>query len=267
MKPDLQKLGDRPLVIVDDRWSSWVRQKRDQVQTGRLPLIGAALSPEQTSRVLGLMSRFFVEQVPSGPIRPDGTFGWIGGVKPQSTIEFLLALSLSLQEDFAVMVPDDEGVLRAQVLSVHFASGWSPKEKLGQSMAAIHEPVAENTALIRSAAAMSQAMLTKGPFVRHVWTIAGTDALARAPGEDTMRNVTQIEDLWFRCERQVTVPLWGEASLFLIRVDVQPLVQMIRLPERRALLEAALRSMSPEVLAYKNIARAAEIILDEAVRE
>lgn len=254
-------------MIVDDRWSSWVQKKRDQVQAGTLPLIGAALPPEQLSQVVGLVSRFFVEQVPNGPIRADGTFGWIGGVKPQSTKEFLLALSLSLQEDFAVMVPDAQGVLRAQILSIYFASGWSPDEKLGQSMAEIHEPVAENAALMRSATAMSQAMVAKGPFVRYVWTIAGTDALARAPGEDTMTDLTRFEDLWFRCERQVTVPLWGEASLFLIRVDVQPLAQMIQAPGRRALLETALRSMSPEVLAYKNIARAAKIILDEAVRE
>lgn len=254
-------------MIVDDRWSSWVQKKRDHVRAGRLPLVGAALPPEQLSQVVGLISRLFVEQVPCGPIRSDGVFEWIGGIKPQSTMEFLLGLSLSLQEDFAVMVPDAHGVLRAQMLSVYFASGWSPEEKLGQSMAAIHEPVAENMALMRSASAMSQAMVSKGPFVRHVWTIAGTDALARAPGEDTMTAVTRVADLWFRCERQVTVPLWGAASLFLIRVDVQPLVEMLRAPGRRALLEAALRSMSPEVLAYKGIARAAKIILDEAVRD
>lgn len=162
------------------------------------------------------------------------------------------------------MVPDAGGSLRAQILSVYFASGWSPEEKLGQSMAAIHEPVAENQALMKSAMAMSQAMLQKGPFVRYVWTLAGSDALARAPGQDTMTSVTRWEDLWFRSERQITVPLWGQASLFLIRVDVRPLVQMVETPERRAVLEAALRSMSPEVLAYKSIERAARLILEKA---
>lgn len=163
------------------------------------------------------------------------------------------------------MVPDEEGALRAQILSVYFASGWAPQEKLGQSMAAIHEPVAENQALIRSTTAMSQAMLHKGPFVRSVWTLAGSDALARAPGEDTMGSISQVEDLWFRSERQVTVPLAGEASLFLIRVDVRPLVQMIQAPQHRAILEAALRSMSPEVLRYKSIERAARLILANSV--
>lgn len=267
IKPDLQKLGDRPLVIVDDRWYSWVQKKRDQARAGRLPLIGAEIPSERISQVRGLISRFFLEQVSSGPIGADGTFRWIGAVKPRTDMEFLLALSLSLQEDFAVMVPDAQGVLRAQMLSIYFASGWSPEEKLGQSMAEIHEPVAENAALMRSATAMSQAMVSKGPFVRYVWTIAGTDALSRAPGEDTMGAVSQIEDLWFRSERQVTIPLWGEASLFLIRVDIQPLVQMTQTPGRRALLEAALRSMSPDVLAYKNIARAARIILGELARD
>ncbi len=265
VRPDLQKLGDRPLVIVDDQWSSWVAQKRHQIRAGTLPLVGAAMSAEALSHVTGLLSRWFWEQVPNGPLRPDGSFGWIGGVKPRSDIEFLVGLTLSLQEDFAVMIPDADGSLRAQILSVYFASGWSPKEKLGQSMAAIHEPVAENRALMKSTAAMSQAMVSKGPFVRYVWTLAGSDALARAPGQDTMASVARWEDLWFRSERQITVPLWGRASLFLIRVDVRPLVQMVETPERRAVLEAALRSMSPEVLAYKSIERAARLILERAL--
>lgn len=264
VKPDLQKLGARPLVIVDDHWSSWVAQKQDQIRAGRLPLVGAAMSAEALSDVTGLLSRWFREQLPRGPVCPDGSFGWLGGVKPRSDLEFLVGLTLSLQEDFAVMVPDAGGSLRAQILSVYFASGWSPEEKLGQSMAAIHEPVAENQALMKSAMAMSQAMLQKGPFVRYVWTLAGSDALARAPGQDTMTSVTRWEDLWFRSERQITVPLWGQASLFLIRVDVRPLVQMVETPERRAVLEAALRSMSPEVLAYKSIERAARLILEKA---
>ncbi len=235
------------------------------MRTGRLPLVGAGISSEALSRVTGLLSRWLREQLPTGPLRPDGGFGWIGGVKPRSDIEFLVGLTLSLQEDFAVMVPDADGSLRAQILSVYFASGWSPEEKLGQSMAAIHEPVADNRALMKSTAAMSQAMVHKGPFVRYVWTLAGSDALARAPGEDTMASVARWEDLWFRSERQITVPLWGEASLFLIRVDVRPLVQMLETPERWAILEAALRSMSPEVLAYKSIERAARLILGKSL--
>ncbi len=252
------------MVIVDDQWSSWVGQKRDLIFAGKLPLVGAAMTSGALSRVTELLSRWFTDQVPNGPIRPDGTLGWIGGFKPASDLEFLVGLTLSLQEDFAVMVPDADGSLRAQILSVYFASGWSPEEKLGQSMAKIHEPVAENQALMKSTAAMSQAMVSKGPFVRYVWTLAGSDALARAPGQDTMASVTRFEDLWFRSERQITVPLWGEASLFLIRVDIRPLVQMVETPARRAILEAALRSMSPEVLAYKSIERAARLILAES---
>ena len=261
VKPDLQKLGDKPLVIVDEHWASWVRQKRDQIQGGRMPLVGAGVTSAALSRIRALLTQSFIERLPNGPLGTDGAFRWLGDFRPKSDLAFLSALTLSLQEDFAVMVPDEEGTLRAQILSVYFASGWSPEEKLGQSMATIHEPVAENQALIRSTAAMSQAMLNKGPFVRSVWTLAGSDALARAPGEDTMGSVNKLEDLWFRSERQVTVPLAGEASLFLIRVDVRPLVQMIQAPGHRAVLEAALRSMSPEVLRYKSIERAARLIL------
>ena len=57
VKPDLQKLGDRPLVIVDEHWSSWVRQKGDQIRGGSVPLIGAGMSSESLARITTLLSR------------------------------------------------------------------------------------------------------------------------------------------------------------------------------------------------------------------
>lgn len=66
----------------------------------------------------------------------------------------------------------------------------------------------------------------------------------------------------FRCERQVTLglPALG-ASLFLIRVHVAPLLEVCTDPQRRARLVAALRSMSDDVVAYKNLQRLRERVL------
>jgi hypothetical protein len=65
---------------------------------------------------------------------------------------------------------------------------------------------------------------------------------------------------WFRCERQVSVPLpgspdWpGGLALFLIRLHVAPLDTVADTPIRRAVLREALASMSAATLAYKGLA-------------
>ncbi len=66
----------------------------------------------------------------------------------------------------------------------------------------------------------------------------------------------------FRCERQVTlgVPAFG-ASLFLIRIHAAPLLEVRSTRERRARLVAALRSMSDDVVAYKNLQGLRERVL------
>jgi hypothetical protein len=198
---------------------------------------------------------------PSGPIDKQGGLAWLGGFQPQSAYEFFQALTLSLQEDFVVMRPGTDGHLRASLLSVAFPSGWRPEEKLGQSMFEIHTLVAETQALQRSARALSEAMQSKGPFVRYVWTLSGSGALSRDPGEDSFVNISKAEQLWFRCERQITVPLFEQGSLFLIRVFVEPLHETLAVPGRRDRLMRSLASMSDAVLAYKGIARAREILL------
>jgi len=259
VKPDLAKLGGEPLWMEDRDWPRWTAKKRQLMAQGRYPIFAKDL-PEsdwialQQAVIQALAS-------PSGPIDARGGLAWLGGFQPQSAYEFFQALTLSLQEDFVVMRPGVDGHLRASLLSVAFPSGWRPEEKLGQSMLEIHTPVAENQALQRSARALSEAMQCKGPFVRYVWTLSGSGALSRDPGEDSFVNISKAEQLWFRCERQITVPLFDQGSLFLIRVFVEPLHETLAVPGRRDRLMQSLASMSDAVLAYKGITRAREILL------
>ena len=259
VKPDLAKLGSEPLWMEDRDWPRWTAKKRQLMALGRCPIFAKGLTERDWAAIQQAVIHALAS--PSGPINTRGGLAWLGGFEPQSAVEFFQALTLSLQEDFVVMRPGMDGHLRASLLSVAFPSGWRPEEKLGQSMFEIHTPVAENQALQRSARALSEAMQCKGPFVRYVWTLSGSGALSRDPAEDSFANISKAEQLWFRCERQITVPLFEQGSFFLIRVFVEPLHETLAAPGRRDRLMQSLASMSDAVLAYKGITRARELLL------
>jgi hypothetical protein len=188
----------------------------------------------------------------------------------------LAALSLTLQEDLVLMgwpgpgptgdaaSPDAEQGLVALAASVVSPSGWDPGERIGQPLQAIHGPVADGERLRLASTALSRAMVDKGPFVRYIWTLAPDGAMARWPGAAASPPAGggSLDDLWFRCERQVTLPLPRVgASLFLIRVFMAPLTEVAADAERRARLVASLASMSDAVIAYKGLGALRERVL------
>lgn len=261
VRPDLTKLGADPLLREDSGWQDWIQEKETLQAAGQLVLTDPRIGDLTLTELTMALCTAFQGQAPNGPIDADGGFPWLGGVHMDHPRFFLEALSLSIQEDFALMVDLDGTGLSAAVLSVCFPSGWDPREKLGHSMLTLHEPVADNQRLQSAVGAMSAAICTKGPFVRYVWTLTGDSARARRPGVDSTLNLSCADQLWFRCERQVTVPLMGKASLFLIRVLIAPLPEVINSEERLHRLSSALQSMSPQMLAYKNLTRARELVL------
>lgn len=181
----------------------------------------------------------------------------------------LAALALGVQEDLVLMgwpnpfglrdsLTDDSSVqgLVALAVSVVQPSGWVPLEKLGLPLAAIHMPVAHGEPLRDASLNLSRAMVDKGPFERFVWTLATDAAPARWPGATgaAASCAADLSDLFFRTERQVMLGLPAHgASLFLVRVQVAPLNEAAPDAQRRSQLVAALRSMSDDVVAYKNI--------------
>lgn len=260
-KPDLAKLENQPVLIEDRQWHDWIRDKERMQAADDLLLIDLRLPQHTLIELIGAIKSFFQEYAPHGPIDESGAFPWLGGLRVEDSPLFLEALSLSIQEDFAVMVDTDGTGLSAAVLSVCFPSGWDPREKLGCSMQALHDPVADNQRLQSAMPVMSAAICTKGPFVRYVWTLCGDGARGRKPGMDSTAALTSADQLWFRCERQVTIPLLGKASLFLIRVLIAPFSQVVTSQDRLDQLATALESMSPEMLAYKNLSRARELVI------
>ncbi|MGA1694707.1 MAG: heme-dependent oxidative N-demethylase subunit alpha family protein [Burkholderiaceae bacterium] len=262
IRPDLLKLGDAPILLEDSEWSEWVEDKRARLERNVLVSIQPDLEPSAVAQLAASVRQYFQRVLPDGPIDTNGRFPWLGGFEAPDEITFFNALSLSLQEDFAVMLNTSEQGLKSVILSVSFPSGWVPGERLGQSMTELHQPVADNGSLQKAMPAVSQAMTEKGPFMRTVWTLAGSAARARPPGTDDTALLTRADQLWFRHERQLTLPLGGGACLFLIRVMLAPYRSVIREAQDYARLMAALNSMSDAVVAYKNLAHASALVRD-----
>jgi len=201
---------------------------------------------------------------------------------------FLGALAMSLQEDLVLMEQAPDGAPRAAVFHVSFPSAWDPAAKLGQDLLALHAPVADNALLQSAAPRLGKALVEKGPFVRWVWTVTadprwrawpplsallpegtaepasggrpGAAGAAGMPGAAGVAGVLGHEPvavgeqpLYFRLERQTTMPLGDGYGLFLIRVQVRPLADVLAQPGRLALLQASLRSMSAAMVRYKSL--------------
>lgn len=262
VRPDLAKLGGAPVLLEDHEWPEWVLEKRALLKDDRLVLVEPGFDRHESGRLVVAVRQFFQSALGvTGPIDATGRFAWLNNFMPRGDGEFWSALSLSLQEDFAVMLNTDARGLRSVILSVAFPSGWTPSQRLGQSMSALHEPVADSAALHQSMQTMSQAMTEKGPFVRTVWTLAGSSSRARPPGPDDTIRLIHADQLWFRHERQITIPLGGGACLFLIRVMLAPYGAVVRSRCDHERLVGALKSMSAATIAYKKLSHAMRLVL------
>lgn len=188
-------------------------------------------------------------------------------------------LALAAQEDSCVI---DGPSGRLVWACVCVPSHWNPANKIGLDFAAIHAPVADNTALLAAATPLL-ARITQGPAVqrywrRHVWTISPSARYDQHPlrhprtpwpawpAPSTSPHASDshhfAQQCWLRWECQTLQPVLhdnGSAStqtLFSIRVGLVPLVQAVQLPWQAQRLAAALASMSDAVLAYKNLSAA-----------
>lgn len=182
------------------------------------------------------------------------------------------ALALACQEDVVIMRGMPNGQDVAELLQVCFPSGWDPLEKAGTGFFRIHEPIADNARLLGSSANVMKALLTKGPYIRFAWGV--TLSQLRDAHPDVVRpelTAGQWKDSEFvasrtflRMERQTTFPMPDLGrGLFTIRIYVDPLIERLnRQPELRARLAHIIASTSPEVRAYKGVARLSAPLLE-----
>jgi hypothetical protein len=166
------------------------------------------------------------------------------------------ALGRELVEDFAVLRRDDAGADRVLWLHACFPSGWRPERVIGQSFARIHAPIPAFDAVARKTESLVEALVTRGPYVRFVWTITADDELDHHPEQGRRRAWSATTARGFlRVERQTTVPLPKESGcVFLIRTYQYEFAEIST--ENRRVLAQALEQMPPEILRYKSLTAA-----------
>ncbi|MFU8889832.1 MAG: heme-dependent oxidative N-demethylase subunit alpha family protein, partial [Trueperaceae bacterium] len=171
-----------------------------------------------------------------------------------------------IAEDLVVLQRDRRGDGgRAAYLFVAAPSGWDPGARGGASLADLHAPVPHAGRLRAAGAAIADAMVDKGPFVRYVWSLVADDAPSRHPRRHpaTPLDGRDPATWWLRVERQTTLPLPRlGAAAFFIRVLHQPLARAVDGPGRRARMASAVRSMDAALRAYKGLAGSADALLD-----
>ena len=174
---------------------------------------------------------------------------------------------LAFEEDFAVL---DGAAGTLPWLCVCVPSHWAPEDKLGLDFAAVHQPVADNSALIAASQQLA-ALATSGEYwERFVWTISPSPRYdqhprrhARSPWPSTEDPEAFARQCWLRAERQVFFPV-GQGTrqaVFAIRVMLQPLAQAVEGPAAAVRLRDSLISMSQAVLDYKNLSQARDRLL------
>lgn len=165
---------------------------------------------------------------------------------------FFLELSLSIQEDFAVLMEAEGESDRLVLLSVCFPSGWRPERLLGKSFSEIHAPIPEFEAVARKRAQLISGIVQRGPYVRFVWTVTADDLLDHHPDERERRAWTEQDAGLLRVERQTTVPFpeW-RGALFLIRTYLYPFSDLT--PAERSILASALTQLPLPIARYKGL--------------
>lgn len=189
----------------------------------------------------------------------------------EQTQELILkaALALNLPEarairkidDLALRLHEDVALLENDILTAIcfcFPSSWVPAKRLGMALAQIHHPVADGERLVQASPKIAHVMSDpqQGSFRRYVWTISNSPELSQHPSRKSNAIPTRVEDLYYRLETQTTMPITtsqGRASLFLVKVEVCPLMVFWQNPEQRAQICASIQSMSEAVLEYKNL--------------
>lgn len=166
------------------------------------------------------------------------------------------ALGRELVEDFAVLRRDAAGADRVLWLHACFPSGWRPEHVIGCSFERIHARIPAFDAVARKTPSLVEALVTRGPYLRFVWTVTADDELDHHPeqGRRLAWSATTARG-FLRVERQTTVPLPAVAGcVFLIRTYLYDFSELS--PEHRHTLARALEQIPLELLRYKSLVTA-----------
>jgi hypothetical protein len=243
----LRALGDEPWLVADEHRATDLAEKRqltaerpDEVFAARP---GTEVAGAEVLDAVVTWSRAHDLDAPGADEAPAHPLGRAG---------------LLVQEDLCLLV-DHGGSWHLDAASLHFPSHWRLADKLGLPLAAVHGPVAHYEDELARKVDTEHARMQPGrPMLRRNWTLHEHDTLfAPVPvGWSDAEVADPHPERWtLRSERQTLLALPSSGSvLFTIRTQQVPLGVLARRPDRAADLAAGLRSLSPELEAYKGLA-------------
>jgi len=171
----------------------------------------------------------------------------------------LRRLGVLLQEDIAII---DHGVLTDAYIA--FPTNWNPIEKNFKTLAEIHCPVAHSESLVKASGKICDKLANSGKnYHRYAWTITHDERYSHHPDvvkkPFDLRPYSVLSGTFVRIEHQKTFPIAKNIFGFLIDVTVVPMLNLRYDIQERLFL--SLRSMSDEIINYKNIRKHRNMLL------
>lgn len=162
-------------------------------------------------------------------------------------------LGLAIEDDVVIM---HKGKLEA--CFVAFPSSWNAGEKVGKTLNELHEPIADNEALVRASEGIMRAMSSGQSFHRYTWGISSLSGYSNHPSYERP-DFDSLDDLTFRVEHERTATVIKDTTaVFLIHVDIYPLKEVLKTDF--GLIKESIDSMSNNVLEYKNLNKVKELM-------
>ena len=162
-------------------------------------------------------------------------------------------LGLAIEDDVVIM---HRGKLEA--CFVAFPSSWNAGEKVGKTLNELHEPIADNEALVRASEGIMRAMSSGQSFHRYTWGISSLSGYSNHPSYERP-DFDSLDDLTFRVEHERTATVIKDTTaVFLIHVDIYPLKEVLKTDF--GLIKDSIDSMSDNVLEYKNLNKVKELM-------
>lgn len=162
-------------------------------------------------------------------------------------------LGLAIEDDVVIM---HRGKLEA--CFVAFPSSWNAGEKVGKTLNELHEPIADNEALVRASEGIMRAMSSGQSFHRYTWGISSLSGYSNHPSYERP-DFDSLDDLTFRVEHERTATVIKDTTaVFLIHVDIYPLKEVLKTDF--GLIKESIDSMSDNVLEYKNLNKVKELM-------
>lgn len=174
-----------------------------------------------------------------------------------------------VQEDLLLLLPNEDNNYCLVAGSLCFPLRWKIQEKLGRSLAAIHDPVpGYQHQLEKPVDHFFERLKENYPVWRLNWGLVDTPELFVPPEKSTNQlNIPLTVDnagdvLWLRVERQTLRRLpKTNGVLFTIKTYIYPLNILEDKPEISQGLVLTLQQMPETTQLYKNIAPVREVVL------